>query len=407
VVPADADDGGRGERPSVFAYPAAGAVLFLALFGNNAPTPLYPVWQMVYGFSAGATSAIHSSYPLGVMAGLLVGGKVADQIGRRPVLFVALGIGIASSILMIVSSTVSLLLAARLLNGIAIGLLSGPVVAAMVELHPQSSHAVASRMSSILTTVSAALGLLAATIIVDLLQDRWLGLVAPFAMQFATLACAFVLVFAFPETLPTKARRRWMAVDYRPSAVAIPREIVLDFTFAAGAAFVAWAVVGFWLALAPTLVNLSLGTGYMAHGGIAAAAVLAVAGAVQLPATRMRDSVALVAGLSVEVLSLGALQAFTMWPSLTLLYAAAVAAGVGQGLCWMGSARLVNRVCPPSGRAGAVSALFIAVYAGVFAILAVGLVADRFGMTAGVTTFVAATALLAALTLVAGRRVGG
>ena len=34
------DGGGdRGERAPFFAYTAAGAVLFLALFGNNAPTP--------------------------------------------------------------------------------------------------------------------------------------------------------------------------------------------------------------------------------------------------------------------------------------------------------------------------------------------------------------------------------
>ncbi len=122
-------------------------------------------------------------------------------------------------------------------------------------------------------------------------------------------------------------------------------------------------MVGLWLARAPTLVNLSLGPGYMAHGGIAAAVVLAVAGAIQLPAKHTEDFVALVAGLAIAVLSLGALQVFTIWPSLPLLYLAAAAGGVGQGLCWMGSARLVNRVCPPSGRAGAISALFIAVYA--------------------------------------------
>ena len=70
-------------------YLAAAFVLFLVLFGGNLPTPLYPVWQRQFGLSTGTVTAVYSVYPLGVVLGLLFGGRLADQLGRRPIVALA------------------------------------------------------------------------------------------------------------------------------------------------------------------------------------------------------------------------------------------------------------------------------------------------------------------------------
>jgi MFS family permease len=62
-------------------------VTFLA--GSLAPTPLYPIYQAKWGFSALTLTAIFSIYALALLGALLVAGRVSDHVGRRPVLIVA------------------------------------------------------------------------------------------------------------------------------------------------------------------------------------------------------------------------------------------------------------------------------------------------------------------------------
>src|ERR1700754_57637 len=70
-------------------YIAAAFVLFLILFGGNLPTALYPAWQQQFGLSTGTITGVYAVYPAGVVLGLLFGGRLADQLGRRPILAVA------------------------------------------------------------------------------------------------------------------------------------------------------------------------------------------------------------------------------------------------------------------------------------------------------------------------------
>src|SRR5438105_7250388 len=70
-------------------------VSFLA--GSLAPTPLYPVYQDAWGFSALSTTEIFGIYALALLGSLLVAGRLSDHVGRRPVLIVA--VKISTSIL--------------------------------------------------------------------------------------------------------------------------------------------------------------------------------------------------------------------------------------------------------------------------------------------------------------------
>src|SRR5258708_36278236 len=58
------------------------------LAGSLAPTPLYPVYQAEWGFSALTTTEIFGIYALALLGSLLVAGRLSDHVGRRPVLIV-------------------------------------------------------------------------------------------------------------------------------------------------------------------------------------------------------------------------------------------------------------------------------------------------------------------------------
>jgi MFS family permease len=72
------------------AYRLAGGVIGLGLFASVTPTPLYAMYSGLWHFSPLTLTLIYATYAFGVLATLLLAGGVSDQVGRRPVLLVAL-----------------------------------------------------------------------------------------------------------------------------------------------------------------------------------------------------------------------------------------------------------------------------------------------------------------------------
>lgn len=242
-------------------FTAACAVMFLALFFNNAPTPLYPIWQAEFGLGPAATTAVHSAYPIGTVLGLLFGGKIADQIGRRSVLLAASSLGLIGALLALYNETFVPLLLARLINGIATGLISGPITAAIIELEPRGCNARASWMTALMTTGSTSIGTFVATIIVTKASTVGAALTIPFVIQAMLYAAAALFVISIPETLPRVWRKTLSDVDFMPRSVRIPASNRLEFAFAISAAFIVWALTGLWLGLGPALAVSALGPG--------------------------------------------------------------------------------------------------------------------------------------------------
>src|SRR5882672_5204693 len=88
-------------------------VSFLA--SSSAPTPLYPIYQGEWGFSATAISFVFGIYAIAVLGALLVAGRLSDYVGRRPVLIVATAIQAATMLLFAFADALASLVAARVI----------------------------------------------------------------------------------------------------------------------------------------------------------------------------------------------------------------------------------------------------------------------------------------------------
>src|SRR2546425_9567153 len=77
-------------------YAVAASVIGLGLFASLTPSPLYRTYSVHWHFSPLTLTLIYATYAFGVLATLLLAGAVSDDVGRRPVLLVALG-GLMSS----------------------------------------------------------------------------------------------------------------------------------------------------------------------------------------------------------------------------------------------------------------------------------------------------------------------
>ena len=107
--------------------PGKGAFLLLAsvtvsrLAGSSLPTPLYPMYQAAWGFSAGTVTGIFAIYALAVLAALLVAGRLSDHVGGRPVLLVSSAAQVVAMLVMATANGVPALVAGRIIQGLATG----------------------------------------------------------------------------------------------------------------------------------------------------------------------------------------------------------------------------------------------------------------------------------------------
>src|SRR3954447_24947222 len=113
---------------------AAAAFAFLAFASGAAASPLYRVYENEFRFSPTTLTVLFVVYIVVLLGTLLSFGSVSDYTGRRIVLLVGLALGAAGCGLFLVAHGVGLLFAARALQGVAVGLISGAASAALFDL---------------------------------------------------------------------------------------------------------------------------------------------------------------------------------------------------------------------------------------------------------------------------------
>src|SRR6476620_10530663 len=114
----------RTLTPSL-AYALVASVVGLALFASVTPSPLYGTYRELWGFSPLVLTLVYGTYAFGVLASLILAGRLSDEVGRRPVLLVALGGLMVTSVVFMLADSVVWLFVARGLQGLATGLTLG------------------------------------------------------------------------------------------------------------------------------------------------------------------------------------------------------------------------------------------------------------------------------------------
>src|SRR5262249_13152137 len=115
---------------------------------------------------------IYATYAFGVLASLLLVGGVSDEVGRRPVLLVALAALMASSVLFMVAGSAAWLFVARGLQGLATGAALSAASAALLDLHPNRDPAGVGLTTATPAAGGLGLGPLAPSALVQLRTPR-------------------------------------------------------------------------------------------------------------------------------------------------------------------------------------------------------------------------------------------
>ena len=194
------------------AYALVAAVIGLALFASSTPSPLYATYRELWGFSSVVLTLIYATYAFGVLLALLLAGRVSDEWGRRPVLLVALGALLVTSVAFMLASSVAWLFVARGLQGIATGLALGAASAALLDLHPRRDPAGVGLTNGVVSAGGMALGVLLSSALVEFAPAPR---VLPYVALFVLFAIAFVGALLMPEPVTHRSRPR--LTPQRPS----------------------------------------------------------------------------------------------------------------------------------------------------------------------------------------------
>lgn len=343
--------------------------------GASAPSPFYPVIQAELGFSPVMTTAVFAVYAVALLGTLLVVGSVSDHLGRRPVISLGFVLLAVSVVLFWHADSATGFVAARILQGIASGLLLSALSAAVVDLEPRDRPGTAAIWNAVTPMVGLAVGALISGLVLDGVGH------SAAAAVFGTLTVLYLIlalgVWSVPETAP---RHEGLLASLRPR-VALPADVRAVFVRSAPAVFAGWATGGLYLSLGPAIVANELdGTSHLSQG--LAVTLLAGAGAVAGFLVRHRTPrfITLYGTTALAVGTASTLVALAVG-SLPAYYVAVVVAGTGFGTAFFGVLRSITPLTRPEDRAEVFAAIFVVSYTafGVPAVIA-GLLVPRLGL---------------------------
>jgi MFS family permease len=224
----------RVTLPKRAAYWLAAAVIGLSLFASLTPSPLYRTYSELWHFSPLTLTLIYATYAFGVLATLLLAGRVSDDVGRRPVLLVSLGALMASTVLFMLASSAAWLFVARGLQGLATGAALSAASAALLDLHPRRDPAGVGLTNGVAAAAGIGLGALVSS---SLVQLGSAPRVVPFVVLLVLLALAFAGAYWMPE--PVEERRRFRLTLERLNVPAVARR---PFLLASLAVISSWSI---------------------------------------------------------------------------------------------------------------------------------------------------------------------
>jgi MFS family permease len=347
--------GGPAVPSSRWPFRHVGYALAVTAFGAGIPTPLYAIYETRFHFGTAVLAGIFAAYTIGVVATMILVAPLSDVLGRKPILYVGMGLTIASGLVFLFASGILALAIARIVSGLAVGATTSTATASMAGLEPRRDQHHVARVSVASNFGGVATGILLSGFLVAYVPDP---AQVPFLILIGAAVLGLLLIAATPETVERAARKGRPEVQ----RISIPPTLVRPFWVAAGSLAACYSVYGYFAAIAPTFLSVELAISNRAISAIVIASMFGAAALIQLALGQVRDRRGLLIGLPIM---LGATLLVTLaFPlrAFVLIGAGAVVLGLGVGFAYMGSVTLIDRLAPGPERGEILSAFFLTGY---------------------------------------------
>jgi predicted MFS family arabinose efflux permease len=369
-----------------------GLAFAVTMVGTTLPTPLYPAYASTLGFGELVTTLVYATYAVGVIGALVLIGHWSDQLGRRPMVLVALAFSALSAAAFLMPLALPWLFVGRLLSGISAGVVTGTATAYVVDLARPSGRA---RASLVAAAVNMA-GLGCGPLLAGLLTEHAPGpLRLCFLVDLALIGTGLVAVLLARETVPRADRPR-----LAPQRLTVPPQARAVFVRAAIAGFAGFAVLGLMTSLSPAILGQLLDQHSPSVVGGVVALVFAASIAGQALASSLPVGTALPTGCVLLVAGMAVLMISLATRSFAVLLVAGVVAGAGQGISFRAGLGDVQAAAPPELRGTVTSTFFTTLYVGIsLPVIGEGALAASAGLETAGIVFASVVALLGLVAL--------
>ena len=389
--------------PRSVAFWSVTVVLLLVLAASGAPSPLYRVYQEQLGFSDGVLTLVFGIYSFGLLAALLVVGALSDHIGRRPVVVAALLLQAVGMVLFLLADSTGWLLAARAVQGLSMGALTGSLGAALLDFQ-RSDRPLGALVNSASPGPGLSIGAVGAGLLVDLVAD-------PTSWVFGFLTVALVVAAGVVLLLPESSPRRPGALRSLRPQVHVPRPQRPAFLLVLPSLVATWSLGGLYLALGPSLTAEVFDLHGSLVGGLLILAMQGTAAIGSISARGLSGERAMATGALVLAGGVAVTVVALLLGSVPVFFLSAVISGLGFGATFLGAVGMVTRDVAPGERAGLLSSLFVVGYLSYsLPAIAAGIAAGRVGLELTAVVYgvvVIVLALLAVAGLAVRRRAPG
>lgn len=316
---------GRRDGTPRRAFVSAVVSLVAVFAAVGSTVPLFNIYRAEDGFTNAGISLTVVAYSVGTFGTLLVLGRLSNHVGRRPTVIASLGLLVLGCLLLLNVHHIGVLIAGRLLMGLAAGLGSSSLASYVVDAAPARPAWLASVASSQTVMLGLAVGAITSGALVQF--GPWPRDLI-YLIDVGLLLVSATLVAISPETV-TPTPGAWRSL--RPSA-RVPARVRHLLPVATAVFLATWATGAFYQAFVPALVEdqlqtnspLVLGLVFAAYMGPSAAG--APLGGRFSPATAQRiGMIAFLAGW------IGLITAITTG-TLPLFITATIVAGAAQGI---------------------------------------------------------------------------
>jgi MFS family permease len=294
----------------------------MTMAGTTLPTPLYEIYARRFGFHTLTVTVLFAVYAAGVVFSLSVFGRLSDVIGRRPVLLAATLLSVIAAAVFLPAQGLGVLIVARVISGLAAGLMTGTGTAAVIDLFPRERRALAGTVAVAANAGGLAVGTLLAGVLADLAPHP---LVTPFVVQGILAALAGVALLTTPKPPPPTSH-------FRLARLRVPAEIRGNFTRAALAGGTGFAAAGVLTAVSSLFLATTLHRTSHALAGGVVSIVFATLAVGQLLGRRGTPRIAMIRGCLGLIAAAVVLAVALTADSLTALLSASILLGVSAGI---------------------------------------------------------------------------
>lgn len=336
---------------------AVGALVIL-YFASGSPISLYSMWQEELGMSHAQLSMVSMWYLLGTVIPLLFLPRISDHLGRRPATVIILMVAVCGAVTFAMISNPEMIMAGRLIQGIASGLGSSTVAAYVVDLSADMPRWVGPTITSSAPTLGLSTG---AFVSGGLMTYTSVSPTSYFeAVAVLIVIIAVIVVFA-RETMP---RRPGLLRSMVPR-ITLPKGCGRLYAACAMFFIGTWAVGGFSQSFSASIVTEQFGV----HNQFIAAAVFT---SLLLPnvvgsffSNRFETRQAQRWGMGIFLVMMVMMYVSLAYlDSLLLFCVFSVVAGIGQGIGFTAGVTALLSRAGKELRAGTFSTIYLTSYGG-------------------------------------------